>query len=287
MIEVNLFDSSFIHTEKMLGYITCSDTLKPTKIKWLNGLMEYGGISVFTDNYIGHPVIDQVKSKIKIAWLLEPRVIDSRTYGLITSIEDKFDYILTYDTELLKRGDKYIKYVVAQSRVNDEDSKIHNKSKMVSMIASYKTISNGHKYRHEIFRNLHNKHQFDMWGSGYRRFDSKRDPLKDYYFSISVMNSKIDNFFTEVLVDNFRLGTVPIFWGCPNIGEYFDERGIITFDTIEELDNILSNLTIKDYTDRLEFIQKNLIISNNYVSTDDIIADILIKKIYEDTSTGF
>ena len=279
MIEANIFDSSFIHTEQLLGYITCSDRLKPTKIKWVNGLMEYDGITVFTDNYIGHEVIDRVKCKTKVAWLLEPRAIDSRTYGIITDIEDKFDYILTYDTELLNRSDKYVKYVVAQSRVSDEDSKIHPKSKMVSMIASHKTISEGHRYRHEIHNKLQVKHNIEMWGSGYRRFDTKNDPLKDYYFSISVMNSKVDNFFTEVLVDNFRLGTVPIFWGCPNISEYFDERGFITFDTIEELDEILSNLTIKDYTDRLEYIEKNLTLSKDYVSTDDIVADTLIKNI--------
>ena len=41
---------------------------------------------------------------------------------------------------------------------------------------------------------------------------------------------KVDNFFTEVLTDTFRLGTVPIFWGCPNISEYFDIDGIIVFD---------------------------------------------------------
>ena len=147
------------------------------------------------------------------------------------------------------------------------------------MIASHKQTTIGHKFRHDIVKNLQHKHKFDMWGSGYRHFNSKNDPLKDYYFSVSIMNSKIDNFFTEVLVDNFRLGTVPIFWGCPNIGEYFDERGIITFDTMEDLDDILSKLTVKDYTDRLDYIKKNFIISKEYISTDDIIANTIIKNI--------
>jgi hypothetical protein len=91
------------------------------------------------------------------------------------------------------------------------------------------------------------------------------------------MNSKVDNFFTEVLVDNFMLGTIPIFWGCPNINEYFDDRGFITFNTVSELDEILSNLTINDYISRIEFIKKNIELSKKYVSTDDIIGDILQK----------
>ena len=279
MIEVNIIDNNFTHTEGLVGYITCSDVLKPTKIKWLNGLKEYSGITVYTDNFINSPLVEEVKSDKKIFWLIEPPAVNPSGYDRIKEVEDKFDYILTYDTELLKRGDKYIKYVVGQSRVSEEESGVHPKTKLVSMIASNKSMTNGHKFRHEIVRNLHPKHNFDMWGSGYRYFKTKNDPLKDYYFSISVMNSKVDNFFTEVLVDNFMLGTVPIFWGCPNIGDYFDERGMIIFNTMEELDDILSNLTIKDYTDRLEYIQKNLILAKDYVSTDDIVADTIIKNV--------
>ena len=274
MLEVNLFDYEFIHTEKLLGYITCSDTLKPTKIKWINGLLEFDGITVFTERYIDTD-ISKIKSKLKILWLLEPKEVHPYGYERIIQIEDKFDYILTYDSELLKRNPKYLKYIVGQSRV--ELPKIHEKSKFVSMIASNKRLTVGHRFRHDIANVLSKKHNIDMWGSGYKKFETKIDPLSEYYFSISVMNSKIDNFFTEVLLDNFMLGTIPIFWGCPNIGEFFDKRGIITFDTIEELDFILSKLTKDDYINRLKYVQKNMELAKNYVSTDDIIGDILSK----------
>lgn len=275
MIEVNLFDKEFIHTEQLLGYITCSDTLKPSKIKWLNGLMKFDGVTIFTDRFIDEPLIDTVQSKIKIFWLLEPRAINPRGYDLIEQIEDKFDYILTYDSELLNKNNKYIKYIVGQSRVSDEDSGLHNKTKRVSMIASNKAISEGHRFRHEVVRALSSNHNFDLWGSGYKYFTDKTEPLGDYYFSVSIMNSKVDNFFTEVLTDTFRLGTVPIFWGCPNISEYFDIDGIIVFDTIEELDNILENLTVDDYFSRLHSIKENLVLAQKYISTDDFIADTL------------
>ena len=274
MLEVNLFDYEFIHTEKLLGYITCSDTLKPTKIKWINGLLEFDGITVFTERYIDTD-ISKIKSKLKILWLLEPKEVHPYGYERIIQIEDKFDYILTYDSELLKRNPKYLKYIVGQSRV--VLPKIHEKSKFVSMIASNKRLTVGHRFRHDIANVLSKKHNIDMWGSGYKKFETKIDPLSEYYFSVSVMNSKIDNFFTEVLLDNFMLGTIPIFWGCPNIGEFFDKKGIITFDTIEELDFILSKLTKDDYINRLKYVQKNMELAKNYVSTDDIIGDILSK----------
>jgi hypothetical protein len=274
MIEVNLFDMEFIHTENMLGYITCSDLLKPKKIKWINGKNNFDGITIFTDRYIDYD-FDKVKSNIKIFWLFEPRAVRPYGYSKIIKIEDKFDYILTYDSELLKRNKKYIKYIVGQSRVYEPQ--IHNKTKMYSMIASNKRMTEGHRFRHQISELLSQKHKIDMWGSGYRPFKSKIDPLSEYHFSVSVMNSKIDNFFTEVLIDNFMLGTIPIFWGCPNISEYFDDRGIISFDTISELDEILSNLTIGDYYSKIEYAKINLELSKNYVSTDDTISDILQK----------
>jgi hypothetical protein len=274
MLEVNLFDREFIHTEKLLGYITCSDIRKPTKIKWLNGLYKFDGITVFTERFLDFDV-SKVDSKLKIFWLLEPRAVHPTEYQKIIELEDKYDYILTYDTDLLKRGSKYLKYVVGQSRVFNP--KIYEKNKLVSMIASNKTLTEGHRYRHQIVSKLSQKYNIDMWGSMYKKFINKEEPLSVYYFSISVMNSKIDNFFTEVIVDNFMLGTIPIFWGCPNIGEFFDERGIIVFDTIEELEDILKNLTIQDYYDRLEYVKNNLELAKKYVSTDDIIADILKK----------
>ena len=91
MLEVNLFDSEFIHTENLLGYITCSDILEPKKIKWINGKYDFNGITVFTDRYIDFN-FDLVKSDLKIFWLLEPKAINPYGYSKIIEIESKFDY---------------------------------------------------------------------------------------------------------------------------------------------------------------------------------------------------
>jgi hypothetical protein len=273
MLEVNLFDREFIHTLDIVGYITSTYYTKPKNIKWVNKEMVYDGITVFTDSYVSDPIVDQVKSKIKIFWLLEPPALNPNGYYNIIHNEHKFDYILTYDENLLNRGGKYLKYIVGQTRV--ETPKVYDKSKMVSMIASHKRMSEGHRYRHEIYDSLKHKHSIDMWGSGYRPFNNKLEPLSDYYYSISVMNSKHNNFFTEVLVDNFMCGTVPIFWGCPNVGEYFDINGMITFNTIDELDNILSNLSIEDYNSRMDSIVNNLKLADKYACTDDYIYGVI------------
>jgi len=277
MLKVNLFDHEFSHTKELLGYITCSDTLKPLKIEWLNKLEVYNGITIFTDRFLCDPIVKSSHLGIKIAWLLEPPAIREFIYKDIIAQEDNFDFILTYDETLLKKNSKYIKYTVGQSRIPTSDSKIYFKDKKLSMIASNKITTVGHNFRHEIASKLSNKYSIDMWGSGYKPFKDKAIALKDYHFSISIMNCKMNNFFTEVLVDNFMVGTVPIFWGCPNIEEYFDPRGIIVFNTINDLENILNNISEKDYYNRLKYINDNLIIAKKHISTDDTIADILIK----------
>ncbi len=272
-MKVNLFDSTFSHTKEMIGVITSTYIYPPKDIEWIEKEMVYDGITVFTDNYITDPIVDQVKSNVKVAWLIEPPAIHPWTYEKIVEIEDKFDYILTFNSDLLARGPKYKKYIMGQSRVPDDVANFYEKSKYVSMISSGKVISDGHRYRGQIVNALHSKHNFDLWGYAFRPFQEKTEPLIDYQFNIAVMNSKLDNYFTEILLDCFRLGTIPIFWGCPNIDQYFDLRGIETFDTIQDLDNVLTNL--KPYKEYIKGAKENFFLCKNYLNTDDYIAKIL------------
>ena len=135
----------------------------------------------------------------------------------------------------------------------------------------------GHRFRFTAAEKLHSKHGFDLYGEAFNnRFENKTDALKDYCFSITIHNTIQDNFFTDGIVDCFALGTIPIFRGCPNIGDFFDKNGIICFETIEELDEILSNLTEKDYYDRLESVKNNYEIAKRFKKTneDQIIDDV-------------
>lgn len=100
----------------------------------------------------------------------------------------------------------------------------------------------------------------------------KDDGLRDYMFSIVVENSDVPDYFSEKILDCFATGTVPIYNGMKNIGNYFDANGIITFDTIGELEIILNNLSYYAYLKRENSIMINFDIVNRYlISTDDFI----------------
>ena len=85
----------------------------------------------------------------------------------------------------------------------------------------------------------------------------KVDALKDYMFSICVLPSKVDYYFDEKLIDCFLTGTIPIFWGCPSIGKFFDTRGMLIFDTLEECIDLLKKINTETYYNMLPYAQKN------------------------------
>ena len=254
-IQINFFDSTVPLKDKWANiWWPCEEVeyVRPPKQNW-------DGISVFTDNYLlDSNLIKNTNSKWKIAWLIEPPQIFPHSHDKIHLVEDLYDYIFTYNEELLKRSDKYKKMYFGACWVTPENSKIHEKNKMVSIVASNKRFAVGHRFRHEIIDKLHSKHNFDLWGSGYNRFDDTPEervkPFKEYRYNIVVENGKMDNYFTDKILDCFATGSIPIYCGDPKI---FEERGFYTFKTIDELDNILSTISIEDYNSKLPYIIEN------------------------------
>ena len=87
--------------------------------------------------------------------------------------------------------------------------------------------------------------------------DSKHILFTDSMFHICIENSQYPNYFTEKIADCFTTLTLPIYWGATNIANYFDSRGIITFNNIEQLHKIISTLTPADYYSRVQYMLHN------------------------------
>ena len=119
-----------------------------------------------------------------------------------------------------------------------------------------------------------------VYGRGYRAVDYKLEALGPFKFSVVIENEKSQHWFTEKLCDCFATGTVPIYWGAPTIGQFFDERGIIQFNTVQELGNILNNLTPEDYDSRIDAIKNNLAKNEEHAFLPDNYIFQEIKKHY-------
>ena len=278
MLEANWFDKENAHVYEQCGFWTCSWPKEPTKIKWNKEVKENYEIAVVTEGYFTRKFLRKLQAKYKIGWIIESKEIRPKAYKKIRWLSRNFDFVLTHDSELVKSGKNFVQVYVGSSRVQDEDVEaLFEKKSLVSMIASEKNSTTGHRLRHQIAKmDL----DVDLWGRGYKEFESKRDPLASYYYSIAVMNSSYDYYFTEILIDCFIYRTIPIFWGCPSIGEIFNPAGIIQFEELNELPEILDKISSDDYMKRLEAVEQNYMIAkNNFMITDDIIAEAITNHI--------
>jgi hypothetical protein len=70
--------------------------------------------------------------------------------------------------------------------------------------------------------------------------------------------------FTEKLIDCFLTGTIPIYYGCPSIGKFFNIKGIIVIDNIHDLANVIPTLNIDLYNTMMPFMEENYNTSQNY-----------------------
>ena len=111
-------------------------------------------------------------------------------------------------------------------------SPVPKKTKKCSIIVSTKIMTEGHKKRlifvNELQKNF--KDQIDFYGFGFNPIDNKKDAIDPYYFSIALENANRDNWFTEKITDIFLGFTCPIYYGCPNIENYFDKGSYVKID---------------------------------------------------------
>jgi hypothetical protein len=136
------------------------------------------------------------------------------------------------------------------------------------MISSSKNWSNGHKYRLGKIEQFKNK--VDLYGRGFNEIDKKEKGLCDYMFSIVIENDSYPTYWSEKILDCFATGTIPIYYGSPDISNYFNMDGIIILD---ENFNI-NTLNESEYLKRLDAIKDNL----NRCLEYDIIEDIIFEK---------
>lgn len=217
-------------------------------------------VTVFTDCH--YREVDSCRSKYKIAWLVEPPTVNQCMYRDIADTHNKYDLVFTFDERLLKLDKKFRFFSFGASWIWSEYRSIYKKSKMVSAIFSAKRFTEGHKFRHEIASAC--KDSFDLMGHGYRSIANKMEGLNDYRYSVVVENCCDSYYFSEKLTDCFYTGTIPIYCGFPKVGELFDSKGIITFNSICELQEVLKGISIEDYNSKLGAIKNNFITADKY-----------------------
>jgi hypothetical protein len=169
----------------------------------------------------------------KVFWQLEPEDIGQVESKLIKNHEF-YDLILTYNNNVLSECSNAVFF--ANNGVWTTESDVAQKKFAASFLTSRKTLCPGHKFRVDTFNNLQ-----QQLNSGYTPplpiamhmsppyLPDKRSMLVPFQYAVSIQNSRQYSYFSEILLDCFATKTIPIFWGCANIGQFFNIEGILAF----------------------------------------------------------
>lgn len=213
------------------------------------------------------------KGPLNILVIVEPLELGFYNIEKIKKDAHHFDIILVWQEELLKLpNSKLFLPLIGDCWVHGP---VKNIEFAISMICGNKKMLKGHLLRREIWKNqkkitapkkffLSQFHdEGDNVDNNYimEKNQPKGIVFEKSMFHIAIENIKLDNWITEKIIDCFRTKVVPIYYGCPNIAEYYDIRGIIMIDSVEEAINVCNNLTEEDYYSRLEYVEKNYSIS--------------------------
>lgn len=227
---------------------------------------------------IGNDGINQVlndkRNIIKCAWVIEPTIINGEDYQLVVDNQDSLDYVFLHDVSFKNKINNFHFVPHGGTHLKNEDILIHAKNKLCSFIFSNKQWNSFHSFRHTIYKEMVNK--VDCYGTGCNNYiENKSIALNDYCFSIAMENFNSLSLFTEKIIDCFLTGTIPIFYGCDNIGDFFNINGFYVFNTIEELNEIIKEISFGKYYEMLPYVQENFNKAMGYIFPEENISKII------------
>ena len=267
-------DFPVFHPEKKFPInLYCNDDLMPSTsvnnrsvyTRWIRN--DTGLVNLYV-NGEALKVLEDNSDKPKFIWLLESREIIPDQYKFI---EDNYDFvasrvdgIFTADQRLTHEAGPEGKFLYCLSNAAPwvMDREIYKKSKLVSMIASNKGYTEGHKRRLRVVEKYFQKFGGDdLYGWGLPQelpLTEKSIGLRDYMFSFACENANYPTYFTEKLTDCFACGTIPVYYGTAGVAQYFDPDGIIFLDQNSPWENIpWDKLTPEYYESKKDVIKEN------------------------------
>ena len=257
--------------EKFKINLYCNDRLEPSssdKNEQKYTEWAYDGSGVI-DFYVNQRVLEpfgKVKERPTYIWLLESKQIIQGVYDWVLAnydfVASRVDGIFSCDKELCEKYPKFF-YALSNAAPWIEERQIYEKTKLVSMISSNKAMVPGHRKRLEFVQKF--RDQVDLYGRGFNDLPRKEEGIRDYMFSVAVENAVYDTYFTEKLTDCFATGTIPVFYGCRGVTEYFNEDGIIFLDDDFDISTLSEDL----YRSKLDAVKDNFERANNLPVAED------------------
>ncbi len=164
---------------------------------------------------------------------------DSRYWGEWSSPDkSKFLRVLMFGEDM-NNNEWHLGKTYTELKSNMKIEK--TKGDLLSTVVSSKYVDQGHKLRIDFVKYLESKeYPIDIFGmSNAHKFRGYKGRLplycKDagmfpYKYVFNAENNKVDHYYTEKIIDAILSESLIFYWGCPNIGDYIDERAFVRLD---------------------------------------------------------
>jgi hypothetical protein len=217
-------------------------------------------------------------NNIKIFIQSEPNTL-SKIYDYLKEHSHLYNLIFCYDPLQVQKPNVY-KRTAGHTWIEPVFYKsidITQKQYMISNITGWKTGCVGYYLRHLLYQYQEDFSQFPItfYRSSVHEIipeitinpcipgssSSKYILFEKYQYHIVIENTRELNCFSEKLIDCLITKTIPIYYGCENVEDYFDTTGWIILrdeqNFLQDLYNQLQKLNESYYMDHLKIIEKN------------------------------
>jgi hypothetical protein len=195
-----------------------------------------------------------------------------------------FDTILTHDDEILRACPNARLYLWGTTWMPPEiyhAIDVNIKKYSISVITGTKELTPAHTFRKSLYMN-----QILMGTLPITWFRSSKGPLMpkignnpiigeskaplflEYQYSVVIENCRQNNYFSEKLVDCLITKTIPIYYGCPNISNWFDTRGWIILESTSIQEFRMKCSRLPNYAAHVNVINENFERAKHYSSLE-------------------
>jgi hypothetical protein len=146
---------------------------------------------------------------------------------------------------------------------------IVTKTKLMSIVVSEKHWAPGHAYRHTLIEKIIEANlPIDIYGKGSMKYSHKSnnvkgefndaEPYENYMYSICIENFTSNHYFSEKIMSPLLHNCMPIYLGCKQIHEYFDDILILSGNINDDIQLFVEIFKCAGLFYRKTYTEKNI-----------------------------
>jgi hypothetical protein len=230
-----------------------------------------------------------IDCKYQISSIVEPPAILPLSALDLNFLSSNMNMVITWRKDLIDALPNAIFMPFGTTWIS-QDNLTFNKENKISYLTSNKVMTPSQHMRKRIYsklKDVKNINGFEIVTHvSPPRIERKEELLDTFKFSIVVENGLYKNYFTEKIIDCFATKTIPIYNGCPNIGDFFDVESILTFNDENDLIDTIESINEDTYEKLISHVENNYEESKKHYDYFDNLHKVIANKLYKREEAG-